>query len=193
MKKVIAITGGIGSGKSLAAKFLKENGYKVVSCDEITDSLYKKHRVKKLLSKIFPSAAKGKLFIKIDKKAVAKEVFSDSEKRNRLNALMHPLIVDYAIRKARRGNGKISFVEIPLLFETQSQEKFDGIIIIKRPIENRIAAVVKRSKITEEEVVQRIGTQFEYETADLSAYTVIENDGDKENLKKAVLTAIEKF
>ena len=76
MGKIIAITGGIGSGKSLASEFLRQAGYNVVSCDEITAELYKKRRVKKEIGKIFPSAVSGKCRIRIDKKEVARQVNS---------------------------------------------------------------------------------------------------------------------
>lgn len=192
-KQIIAITGGIGSGKSLAAKFLKEKGYKVVSCDEITRNLYEKRKIKRRIAEIFPSAAKGKIFIKIDKKAVAEEVFKDDVKRQKLNAFLHPIIIGCAIKSAKKGKGGVAFVEIPLLFETESQQKFDGIIVITRPIDERIAAVEKRSALSKEDVIKRIKAQFDYDGADLTDYTVIENTLSKQAFKDALLSAIEKL
>ena len=59
---IIGLTGGIGSGKSTALNALKEKGYSVISCDEITKELYKKRKILKVLRKEFPTAIKGKIF-----------------------------------------------------------------------------------------------------------------------------------
>ena len=77
---IIGLTGGIGSGKSAALNALKENGYKTVSCDDITRELYKKRKTLKKLRGEFPSAIKGRLFLKADKKEIARIVFSDKVK-----------------------------------------------------------------------------------------------------------------
>ena len=58
-KKLIAITGGIGSGKSLVLSTLKKQGYPTLSSDEIVKTLYKKPAVKKILKGVFPTAVKG--------------------------------------------------------------------------------------------------------------------------------------
>ena len=58
-KKLIAVTGGIGSGKSVAVNVLSATGYNTLSCDDITTDLYEKRKVKLLLKKFFPSAVKG--------------------------------------------------------------------------------------------------------------------------------------
>ena len=192
-KKIIAITGGIGSGKSLAAKFLREAGYKVVSCDEITAELYKKRRVKKGIGKIFPSAVSGKIIYRIDKKIVSNEVFSDDEKRNRLNSYLHPLIIGKALKKAKSGKGDIAFVEIPLLFESESEGLFDGVIVILRDKDKRIEAVKKRAGISGEDVIKRIEKQFDYEAADLKDYVVINNGEGKDALREKILKAVKNF
>ena len=63
---IIGLTGGIGSGKSTALDILKKNGYKTVSCDDITRELYRKRKTLKKLRGEFPSAIKGRFFLKAD-------------------------------------------------------------------------------------------------------------------------------
>ena len=190
-KKIIAITGGIGSGKSLALNILRQAGYKAVSCDEITAELYKKISVKEEIGKIFPSAVSGGSRLHIDKKEIARQAFSCEEKRERLNALLHPLIMSAAIRRAKRTEKNLSFVEVPLLFETKSESLFDGVIVILRDKVKRIESVKNRSDLTEEEILKRIDAQYNYESESFSGCIVIYNDKDKENFRNSVLKAIE--
>ena len=74
---IIGLTGGIGSGKSAAIAALQENGYKTVSCDDVTRELYKKRKTLKTLRGEFPSAIKGRIFLKADTKEIARVIFSD--------------------------------------------------------------------------------------------------------------------
>ena len=191
--KIIALTGGIGSGKSLALKILTEAGYGTVSCDEITAALYKKRKIKKKIAEIFPSAASGRLFIGIDKRAVAKEAFSDAVKREKLNAFLHPLILEKAINVARKKKGKTAFVEVPLLFESKSEGRFDGVIVIMRNLKDRRDSVKKRSSITEEEIMDRVKSQFDYNLTDTEKYAVIYNDKDIEKFSEEVIKTAKEF
>lgn len=192
-KKVIAITGGIGSGKSLAANFLRQAGYNAVSCDEITARLYKKRYIKEQVKKIFPDAVKGEKRLFVNKKIIAAQAFRDKDKREKLDALFHPIVIKTAIRKAKRTDKKTAFVEVPLLFESESENAFDGVIVILRDKEKRVDGVKERSGLTEKEILSRINAQFDYDNADLSGYVVIKNDGDKQKLKNSVIKAIKNF
>ena len=82
------------------------------------------------------------------------------------------------------------FAEVPLFFEANLKGKFDGAIVVKRNLQSRIASVISRSGLTEEEVIKRINCQFGYDNADLSEFTVIENDGDLVDLTETVKSAI---
>ena len=172
---------------------MRQAGYTVVSCDEITAELYKKRCIKKEIGKIFPSAGSGKYRIHIDKNEVARQAFDCIEKRKKLNEFLHPIIVRSAINRAKKGNKNVAFVEIPLLFETKSENLFDGVIVIMRDIRDRIDSVKKRSNLTEKEVLTRIAAQYDYSGKDFKDYTVIHNDKDIENFRKSVLDAIKIF
>ena len=193
MKKVrkIALTGGIGSGKTTALNTLRENGFAVFSCDEISHKFSDRRSVKKQMKKLFPQAVKGKIFIKVDRKKVAEEVFNDKEKLEKLNNLLHPLILKELLKKASRCGEKVAFIEVPLLFESGYEKYFDGVIIINRNIKERIDSVKIRSKLTEEEIIARMNNQADYENMDLSTYTVIKNEGNLVAFKKSVLAVAE--
>lgn len=186
----IAITGGIGSGKSASLSILAELGYSVVSCDEITANLYKKNRIKKQIKKLFPSAVKGRFFLQVDKKEIARLVFSNKEKREKLNNFLTPIIFEKCLKQANKSRGLV-FVEVPLLFENNYQCFFDGVFVVLREKKTRIVSVKNRSSLTEEEVLLRIQSQIDYDNADLSQYTIIENKGDLKQLKKRLKQAVE--
>ncbi len=185
-EKLIAITGGIGSGKSLALRVLEKAGYKTASRDLITTVLYNKRSVISKVKKLFPTAVSGVFRLKVDRKKIADIVFNDRKKLKDLSDLITPLVVKEIERRAKKIKGKF-FAEVPVLFEYDYQNRFDKIIVLTRPLENRIESVKKRSNLTKEQVLERINNQIDYETADLSNYTVIVNDGDINALERKIL------
>ena len=185
----IAITGGIGSGKSLATTALKEAGYFTLSSDAIVSELYKKLEVRQILKGIFPTAVGDAPDFLIDRKSVAKITFSNKEKHKELTDAITPLVFREIERLAKEKGG-ITIAEVPLLFECGYQDDFDGVIVITREKEARIQSVITRSNLSREEVLKRMANQVDYETLDLSKYTIINNDCDKETLKLKVLSAI---
>ena len=186
MNEIIAITGGIGSGKSQVLNTLKDAGEKVISCDALTNELYKKHAVKRWLKKTFPHSAKGVFNIKIDKKKIASVVFSDQEKLKLLTDYLTPLILKESLARAKKLGGRV-FIEVPLLFECNAQSKFDKVVVIIRDLESRISSVMARNKLSREQVLERINSQFDYDSADLSQYHVIINAGDLQALNQKTL------
>lgn len=190
--KIIAVTGGIGTGKSLALSVIKESGFSVIDCDAIVKELYKKRKVKNGVKNIFPSAVKGKLRLKVDKNAIAREVFASPEKHRALTEFFAPKVLNIALLRAKRLGGKV-FIEVPLLFELGKTNLFDDVIVITRNLEDRINSVMARSSLTREQVLERINCQFDYENEDLSKHLIIKNDGTKEEFKAKILNMIKEI
>ncbi|MBO4252091.1 MAG: dephospho-CoA kinase [Clostridia bacterium] len=186
---IIGLTGGIGCGKSTALEVLKKHGYPVISCDDITRGLYKKRKILKKLRIEFPSAIAGRVFYKADKKEISRIIFSDEKKYTFLTDFLTKETFKVAISRAKKIKGTV-IVEVPLLFENNLAANFDKIIVITRDKTARIAAVKNRSKLSEEEITSRMNAQFDYDNNDLSAFTVIKNDGRIEDLAVALLKAI---
>lgn len=189
---LIGLTGGIGSGKSTALYALKEKGYNAISCDEITRELYKKRKTLKILRGEFPSAIKGRIFLKADKKEIARIVFSDEKKYAFLNDFLTKETFNIAIKQAKKMKGTV-VVEVPLLFENDLQRYFDKIIVITRDRSERIKSVKTRSNLSDGEIADRLSRQVDYDAFDLSAFTVIKNDGSKSDLAAAVIKTVEEF
>ena len=188
---LIAITGGIGSGKSTALEIINELGFSTISCDQITRELYNKQWFLRKVKKIFPSAISGVFVLKADKKLISKEVFSDKVKYEKLNELATKYIFKIALKRASKFSNKV-FIEVPLLFENDYQHFFDYVIVIMRELDARIDSVMARSKLSKDEVLDRINSQFNYDNVGDTFFKVY-NNGEKELLKKELITIINKI
>ena len=185
----IEITGGIGSGKSTTVNIIKDLGYPVFSCDQITAELYKSQRILRGLKKLFPTAVKGFFRLCADKKEIASIIFNDKEKYNALNDFLMPEILKKLFADINAVNG-VAFAEVPLLFERNLADKFDAVIVIMRNRTDRIKSVMARSNLTEKDVLERINAQFDYDTFKNNGEFIVNNDGNIEQLKEQILTAI---
>lgn len=188
----IAVTGGIGSGKSIALNVAKELGYKCFSCDEIAKNLYAKRGFLKQLKKLFPSTVRGIIRLKADKKQIADIVFADKEKLKALNDLTHPLIYKELLASAEKEGG-VTFLEVPLLFESGYQDNFDAVIIVMRPLKNRVESIKERSNLSQTEIAQRMSSQIDYCALNKTPYTVVGNCGSLVEFKLQVKNAIIKL
>lgn len=184
-KRIYAITGGIGSGKSLAAQIIAQHGYAVFSCDEIYADLTKGGKMVEELENTFKDVtlADGSL----DRKALSKNVFNDASALEKLNKITHPAIMKRLFALAENASGDVVFCEVPLLFESRLEKFFSGVIVVLRDREERINAVIKRSNLSRGEVLARMKNQFDYDNNNLSGYYVLHNDGDIASLKEKII------
>lgn len=190
--KIIAVTGGIGAGKTTVAKILKDAGYKVFGADETYKKLLKNGDFKRKIYNAIGLKYNGRFI----KKQVADAVFGDPDRLKALNDATHSEIMRVMLEKSKKAalkNGGLVFNEVPLLFEGGFESLYDGVIVVVRNKEVRIAAALARDKTDEKRVLARINNQTDYEKKDLTAYTLIENDGDISSLSKKVKKAVEKF
>jgi len=186
--KKIAITGGIGSGKSTVLQMVKDLGYPVVSLDEVYSELLSENSFVIELSKMFgisPILQNGKCLL--DRKALSEKVFNDKNLLKSLNEFTHGKIFERAMQKAK---GNLTFYEVPLLFEGNYQDKFDNIWIVMRDYEQRIASASLRDGCSKEQIELKAKNQFDYEKNDLSLHTIISNDGTLAELEDRVKRAI---
>lgn len=187
--KKIAITGGIGSGKSTVANFIAEQGFTVISCDKIYSELLQNENLLLLLSKEF-----GEILTadnKLDRVRLSSIVFSDKAKLQKLNNITHPLIMEEALNQM--AGDKIYFCEVPLLFESGFEKLFDEVIVVLRNNDERISYASKRDKKSEDDIKKRIDIQFDYQKANLTKYYVIHNDFNLSNLQEETLKIIKEI
>lgn len=192
MKKLIAVTGGIGSGKSTVTEIINCLGYPTISCDIVTQKLYKNQRVLRKIKKIIPQGVTGKLFLKPDKKRIASVIFNDKNKYAEFTEFLTILTLQKTLKIASKLDGLV-FVEVPLLFEFNATIYFDKVIVVTRELNARIESVKTRSNLTENQVIQRINSQYDYDNNDLTKHIVIPNDGSLNDLKQKIITVIEQL
>ena len=178
--KKIAVTGGIGSGKSTVMKIIAGKGYPIFSCDEIYSQLTSDRDFLKILHHSFGDILNGDGTL--DRKKLSEIVFNNPAKLAELDKITHPAIYKEMFRMADEAGG-ICFCEVPLLFESGAESLFDGVIIVMRNEEQRIKSVTARDKLPEQDVKKRISNQFDYNSANFAMYYVIHNNGDLSELE----------
>ena len=183
--KVIALTGGIGAGKSLVANYFFSLGAEVMDADQLAREAIERG------SEGFDQVllAFGDEILKdgdINRRALGEIVFSDSEKRRILESIIHPK-VQQALADARKelSDDQILIYEIPLLVETNAAAKFDLVITVEAPMEARIERLRNRG-LHISEIEKRIASQATVEARKAIANIVIENDGNEEELLRKV-------
>ena len=159
MVKKIAITGGIGSGKTYVAEYIKKQGYPVFSCDEIYRELSQSASYIEKVQQLFPGVVSNN---QIDKKKLAQIVFSNKIELEKLNHLSHPLIMTTLYEEMGKAQGKVVFAEVPLLFEGGFEKDFHETIFVKRKLSSRIQGIIQRDKISEEDAISRIHNQMDF-------------------------------
>lgn len=193
MSKKIAITGGIGSGKSTVSNILRDKGYPVYSCDEIYKELTKSKAYIDEIEKAFPVVVKQG---RIDKKSLADIVFHDEKQRIRLNQIAHPLVMKTLLARMNENKNQIIFAEVPLLLEGNFEKLFDQTIVVLRNREERLKAVCERDGVSLEKATERMNAQFDYDDPQSKnrlqkiGAIFIENTGDFFSLKNNVTIAL---
>lgn len=183
--KVIGLTGGIGSGKSLVANYFFSLGAEVIDADQLARQAIERgsHGFDQVVAKFGDGILKDG---DIDRRALGEIVFADSEKRKALEAIVHPIVQQGLVdaRKKLSEDG-ILIYEIPLLVETKAMDKFDAIITVEAPMDARINRLTKRGLMLSE-IERRISNQVSPEERKAVANIVIENDGNEEDLLRKV-------
>lgn len=177
----IGITGIPGSGKSTFLNFFKEKKFPVFNSDEVVKKLYKKKEFIKKVKNQFPQFFKGDKFLK---KEFSNYIFSSKENLKKLEEIIHPEVLKELIRFKEKNKGKISAVEVPLLFENKLENLFDIIVCISTSEKIALKNFSIEKKISIEEAKKRFLYQIPIEDKKRLSHCVIENYGTVEDLRK---------
>jgi dephospho-CoA kinase len=183
--RVIALTGGIGCGKSLAAQYFAELGALVIDADQLARAAIERG------SQGFDEVVAffGDSILNngdIDRRALGELIFKNPESKIKLEGIIHPFVRrEFEEAVASLKSDEVLVYEIPLLVETGAQDRFDLVITVESEIENRIARLRQRGMHISE-IEGRIAAQATREQRVEAADFLIENDGSEDELLRQV-------
>jgi dephospho-CoA kinase len=185
---VIALTGGVGSGKSTVAAMLRELGATVIDADEAARAV------------VEPGTAGfgqvveafGDRYVRdgrLDRAALAELVFHDEAARQKLNAITHPLVRAWMAERqqeAEAAGAARVVLDIPLLFESNLQDAFATIVLVYTPPATQLERLVGGRGFTESDARARIAAQLPMESKRDRATHVIDNSGSLAETRRQV-------
>ncbi len=182
---VVALTGGIGAGKSTVAQYFAELGALVIDADQLARIAIE--RGSDGFSEVLLRFGDDIIVNgDIDRKKLAEIIFSDHSARKDLEAIIHPRVqAIFAEAVEDLGEDDILIYEIPLLVETDAAEKFDYVITVEADLESRKARLLKKGLYISQ-IEKRIAAQATPQSREAIADTVIRNDGDEDELLRQV-------
>lgn len=196
---VIGLTGGIGMGKSAAAKSLRELGFPVHDADAVVHGLLAPggQAVEKI-AKRFPEAVRKRTGgpPEINRKILGRIVFGNPEKLKEIEGVLHPLVRKAErefLKTARREMAKAAILEIPLLFETGAESRCDAVLCVSASQRARKERVMKRSGMTRERFASILSRQMPEQEKKRRADYVIPTGNGFPEMRKALKSALLKL
>ena len=180
---IVGLTGGIGSGKSAAASFFKNEGISVIDADHVAKEVVEKDTpgFKKVVEYFGTEIihADGS----IDRAKLRKEVFESIEKREALESITHPLVREKMLERILASKSPYSIIEVPLIFETKSMSSYDRVLVIDCESKLQLERAALRDKNSSDVIQNIINSQCSREERLSIANDVISNNDSLKNLQ----------
>lgn len=175
---VIGLTGGIASGKSTAAKALREMGATVIDADAIS----------RALTAPGGDAAHAVFtrFGTLDRRALGSIVFSDEDARRDLNAIVHPMVRQAMQREMDAATTPVVVLDVPLLFESGMETMADEVWVVHAPRQVQVARIMARDDLPREAAEARIDSQMPTEEKLARASVAIDTSGPASRTREAL-------
>jgi dephospho-CoA kinase len=184
MPRIIGLTGGIASGKSLVSRTLKGLGMTVVDADDIShEILAHDTAIRQEVMRTFGTEVLNEEG-DIDREKLGRIVFQDSEARKALEAILHLPIREEMWKRARESTSHNVVLDIPLLLETGAHERVDLVVVVYATRELQIQRLMTRDGISRQEAMGRIDTQLPLEDKVSAAHYIINNTGSVEETEE---------
>ena len=190
---IVGLTGGIGSGKSVAGDFFIELGIDVIDADHISKNILDDNEsAKKLFLEHF-----GEKFIdknnNVDRALLRDEIFKNEDKKEALESIIHPLVREEISNFIENSNSIYKIIMVPLIYETNSQDFYDKIVVVDCKEENQIIRASKRDNKTKNDIINIMKNQASSDERMSIADEVIKNDSSLDDLKKQVIKVHQKL
>lgn len=197
-RKVIGITGGISTGKSVVTRILREKGFKVIDADFIARNILNidQDSYKDVVS--FFGIEVLNEDKTINRAYLGGKIFKDSKLRNKLNEITHPNIMKKIKKEIDLSKDEYLFLDIPLLIEIYDELinyeiKIDEIWLVYCDRETQINRLVKRDAISRQEAELKINAQMDIDEKRKFADRVIDNTRDLSYLSKNIESTLEQI
>jgi dephospho-CoA kinase len=163
LKKIkIALTGGIGTGKTYISKQFLDIGIPIFYADNEAKKLYSSEKVLTFFKEEFGDFLLTNNQLNFSKLAVS--IFSNPKQREKIEAFIHPLVIQQFDEWVSQQTSNIVVLESALIFEAGLEKLFDKIIVVDAPLEVRIKRIIARnSLLSEAKIMQRIHSQISQE------------------------------
>ena len=183
--KIVGLTGGIGSGKSTVLNQFENLGIKTYSADKAAKKLINsdKDLIKSIKNLFGDNVYENNI---LDTVKLSKIVFEDPHKLMSLNSIIPPAVAIDFESFIKTINGDYIVKEVAIIFETNTEDNYNKIILIRAPLEERIKRVILRDNLSREDVIKRVNNQIDDATIIDNCDYIIENINLKD-LKEKVL------
>lgn len=188
----IVITGLIASGKSSLADILREEGFVVIDADKVNKKLIEEGSANYIAIKNetdFKDAFDGD---RLDKNKLAQIIFKDPNKMEKLNSITHKNIIREIEKEIKSVDEKTVFIEIPLYFQMKEKFENDGVILVTCRKDVQIKRLMARDKISESFARKKIESQDTLAYMVDNSDIIIDNSGDKEELKTKIKNMLDR-
>ena len=190
---IVGLTGGIGSGKSVAGDFFIELGIDVIDADHVSKNILDDNEsAKKLFLEQF-----GEKFIdknnNVDRALLRDEIFKNEDKKEALESIIHPLVREEIFNFIENSNSVYKIIMVPLIYETNSQDFYDKTVVVDCKEENQIIRASKRDNKTKNDIINIMKNQASSDERMSIADEVIKNDSSLDDLKKQVIKVHQKL
>jgi dephospho-CoA kinase len=190
---LIALTGGIASGKTAAANFFAQLGVPVLDTDQIARDVVEPGApaLAQIVAEFGPEVldASGRL----DRARMRERVFRNPAERKRLEAITHPAIREALARRSREAGGKYQIHVIPLLVEGGRANAYDRVLVVDCPEEDQLRRLMARDRADKEQARRILAAQATREQRLAAADDVILNTGTLAELQEQVRALHEKY
>lgn len=181
----VALTGGIGSGKSAVAEILGECGAVIVDSDQLARDVIERGTpgFEAVLAGFGDNVLTDG---EIDRAKLAELVFKDESERKKLEAIIHPMVREAAENLMRKlPTDSVVINQIPLLVETEGAKRFDHVITVSASEDIRRARLLERG-LKDYEITKRMQAQVSDAARESIAHSIVKNEGSLEDLQRNV-------
>ena len=189
---IVGLTGGIGSGKSVAGKYFNELGIDVIDADDISRSILDNNKkARELFLNNF-----GDKFLnnnKIDRNLLRSEIFKNPDKKHILESIIHPIVREELSKFIEQSKSIYKIIMVPLIFETSSKDFYNKIIVVDCDQEHQINRASLRDNKSEKDVENIIKNQATRDQRLSIADEIILNNSTLDNLKTQVIKVHQKL